>query len=138
MTRAETIADFFRARRIAVVGATDKVERFGSKIFRYLRGRGHDVVPIHPRLDEVDGIAVARRLEDVDPPVDAINLVVNPAVGIDVVRSAAALGVKRIWAQPGAESPEIAAAAEEAGLEYVEGCVLVDGPAHPPLTGEGS
>jgi len=44
-----------------------------------------------------------------------------------VVREAIEAGVKRIWMQPGAESPAAVAAAEAAGLEVIAdgSCLLV-------------
>ena len=133
--RDDPIADFFAQRRIAVVGATPNTARFGYRIFRYLRERGgHEVFGVHPSAEAIDGVPLHRSLADIPapegggPPVDAVNLVVNPSIGIDVVRQAADLGVKRIWAQPGAESREIAAFCRDRDLAYVEGCVLVEGP----------
>ena len=45
------------------------------------------------------------------------------AVTVQVVREAAALGIPRIWMQPGAESAEATRTAVELGLE-----VIADGP----------
>lgn len=137
MSRGDLVSDFLAQRRFAVVGATDQPQRWGCKIFRYLRERGHEVIPIHPRLESVDGVRVQRSLDGVDqgyssrPPVDVVNLVVNPRVGIEIVRQAAALGVRRFWAQPGAESAEIRAFAQAESLDYLEACVLVEGPKFP-------
>lgn len=137
MSSNDPIADFLAQKRIAVVGATDRRNKWGYKIFRYLRDRGHEVFPVHPRVESIDGVPVHRSLEEIDPPapgappVDGIDLVVNPAAGIDVVRSAKALGIPRVWAQPGAESPEIEAFCRENGIAYVEACVLVEGPSAP-------
>ena len=69
--------------------------------------------------------------EDGAPPVDGIDLVVNPRVGYGVAKAAAALKIPRILAQPGAESPEIAAYCRKNGVDYVEACVLVEGRARP-------
>lgn len=133
----DSIGDFFAQRRIAVVGATDRRDKWGYKIWRYLRDRGHDVVAVNPSVKSIESTPVFARLEDIPrpdggPPVDAVDLVVNPRVGIDVARACVALGVKRIWAQPGAESPEIAELCRAEGIEYIEDCVLVQGPGYPP------
>jgi predicted CoA-binding protein len=136
-TADQVIDSFLATRRIAVVGATDRRERWGYKIWKYLRERGHDVVAVNPGVAEIDGEPVWKRLEDVPrpalgaPPVEGIDLVVNPRVGIEIARSAAELGVPIIFAQPGAESPEIESFCREHGLDYVEACVLVEGRARP-------
>jgi predicted CoA-binding protein len=138
MNSADQVIDAFLAKkRIAVVGASDRREKWGNKIVRFLVQRGHEVIPVNPGLEAVEGLKCYARLEDIPrpadgaPPVDGIDLVVNPRIGIDVARSAAALRVPIIMAQPGAESPEIAEYCEENGVSYVEACVLVEGSARP-------
>jgi len=128
----EIIDAFLGKKRLAVVGASDRREKWGNKIVRYLVERGHEVVPVNPGLDTVEGLRCYKTLEDIPrpesgPPVDGIDLVVNPSIGIGVARSAAALGIPIIFAQPGAESPVIEEYCRENGVDYVEACVLVEG-----------
>jgi len=138
----EIIDAFLGKKRLAVVGASDRREKWGNKIVRYLVERGHDVVPVNPGLDLVEGLKCFKTLEDIPrpesgPPVDGIDLVVNPSIGIGVARSAAALGIPIIFAQPGAESPVIEEYCKENGVDYVEACVLVEGRARPIKPGTG-
>ena len=138
MSPRDPIADFFARRRIAVVGATDRRDRWGYKIWRYLRDRGHEVFAVNPTVRTIEGARVFAKLEDIPrpaegaPPVDAVDLVVNPTVGLEVARSCGALGIKSVWAQPGAESFEIAEVCRASGIDYIEDCVLVQGPGYPP------
>jgi predicted CoA-binding protein len=131
----EVINEFLARKRLAVVGASDRPDRFGYKIVKFLLARGHDTVAVNPGLASIEGLPVYKKLEDVprpapgSPPVDGIDLVVNPRIGIEVARSAKALGIPVIFAQPGAESPEIRAFCQENGIDYVEACVLVEGAA---------
>ena len=124
----DVIDAFLAAKRIAVVGASDRREKWGNKIVRFLVQRGHEVVPVNPGLDLVEGLKCYASLEDA-PPVDGVNLVVNPRIGIDVVKSAARRGIKLVFAQPGAESAEIERFCRENEIDYVEDCVLVQGSA---------
>jgi predicted CoA-binding protein len=132
----EVIDAFLAKKRIAVVGASDRREKWGNKIVRFLVQRGHETIPVNPGLDVVEGLTCYHALEEIPrdagaPPVEAIDLVVNPRIGIGIARSAAALGIPIIFAQPGAESPEIADYCREHGIDYVEACVLVEGSARP-------
>jgi uncharacterized protein len=133
----EIIDAFLAKKRIAVVGASDRREKWGNKIVRFLLERGHEVIPVNPGLDVVEGLKCYKTLEEIprkgdgSPPVDAIDLVVNPRIGIEVARSAASLHVPVIMAQPGAESADIAKHCRENGVDYVEACVLVEGSARP-------
>jgi len=132
-TPDEVVDEFLARKRIAVVGASDRPEKWGWKIFHYLIERGHEVFAVNPGLEKIDGHPCYKRLEDVPrpspdaPPVDGIDLVVNPKIGIEAAKSAKALGIPAILAQPGAESPAIASYCAENGIDYVEACVLVEG-----------
>ena len=56
-----------------------------------------------------------------------VSVIVPPKLGLAVADEAASLGIARLWFQPGAESPQNVAHAEELGLAVVAGaCVLVE------------
>jgi predicted CoA-binding protein len=58
--------------------------------------------------------------------VDGVLVCVAPTQAAQVVRDAAAAGLKNVWLQMGAESPEAAQAAKEVGLTPVTGkCLLM-------------
>lgn len=56
---------------------------------------------------------------------EVVNLVVNPYLGASVVEECAVLGVKNIFIQPGASSPELLAQCKQAGIQAQNGCVLM-------------
>ena len=39
----------------AVIGATDKTEKFGYKIYKCLKDHGYEVYPVNPNVAEIDG-----------------------------------------------------------------------------------
>lgn len=65
-------------------------------------------------------------LTAVGEPIDVVDLVINPAKGVDVVKEMGKLGIKNLWIQPGAESPEVISTARALGINVYQGCVLVD------------
>ena len=66
-------------------------------------------------------------LADIGEPVDVVDLVINPVKGVGVVEEMAKLGIKNLWIQPGASSPDVLAIAAKHGIAVHEGCVLVEG-----------
>ncbi len=59
---------------------------------------------------------------------DVVDLVVPPKVTEEVVKQCVALGVTRIWLQPGAESEEAIRFCRENGIRVLYGvCVMAEG-----------
>ena len=52
-------------KTVVVLGASDKAERFSNQAVKKLKHFGHKVVPIHPRLKDIEGLPVAHDLTSV-------------------------------------------------------------------------
>ena len=116
----EMINEFIRARPVALVGASGDPKKYGNVILRSLRGRGWQVYAVNPRGGEIEGQSAYRSLAACPEKPALAVLVVPPAAGLKVLDEAKALGVERIWLQPGAESHEVMAHAEALGLRAVQ------------------
>ncbi len=115
---------------LAIIGVSRSGRKFGNAALRELRRKGYRVYPIHPVADEIDGSRCYHRFADLPEPVRGAVVVVPPFQAVDVVRQAAAAGVKQIWLQQGAESPVVVDTCRENGVEVVSGeCILMF--AHP-------
>jgi|SRR6056297_2298049 len=112
-------------KKWAVLGATDKREKFGYRIFKILLDKGYDVYPVHPRLKTIDGVKVYATLLEIPETIDVVDFVVNPSIGEKMIHQLAQRGIKNIWLQPGARSENIDSLAEEYDLNVVKDCVLV-------------
>lgn len=126
MTTLAVVAnDFLAQRRIALVGVSRNPRDLSRSLFTELRNRGYDVVPVHPSLDQVDGIACARRVQEVRPPVDGALLMTPPAATDRVVRECKEAGISRVWMHRGAGRGAVSATAvafcREHGIAVVEG-----------------
>ncbi len=121
----EEMQEVLSLKNWAVVGATAKTEKYGYKIFKRLLDKGKKVFPISPNYDEIEGIKAYKSINEVSEKIDVVNFVVNPAIGIQVVKDCQELGIKYIWLQPGTISQEILEYAKENGIVAIEACVLV-------------
>ncbi len=111
--------------RVVILGASDKPERFAHRAFRLLREHGHVAVPVHPVLEEIEGVPVLASLEEVGGPVDTLTVYVNPAVSAGLAAAIVGLGPGRVIFNPGTESAALQAALDRAGVPWVEDCTLV-------------
>jgi predicted CoA-binding protein len=124
--KQELITEFVNRRTWAVVGASQDPSKFGNRVFRSLRGAGYDVYPVNPKGGQLDGARVYPTLADLPEAPDVVDIVVPPAVTEKVVKEAQALGLSRIWMQPGAESADAIAYCQDHGIKVVhDACAMV-------------
>jgi len=110
-----------RARRIALVGASDKPDRAAYGVMRFLLARGHEVVPVNPLLAGQDllGQRVVASLDEVGGPIDMVDVFRRADAVPDIVEVAIAAGAGAIWLQLGVVHEAAAARAVAAGLDVV-------------------
>jgi hypothetical protein len=126
MDGRQLMADFVNRRVWAVVGASQDQSKFGYRVYRSLRDAGYVVYPVNPKGGELEGAPVYRTLADLPQPPEVIDLVVPPAVTEQVVKEALALGLTRIWMQPGAESEAAIEFCRDHGVQVVfDECAMV-------------
>ncbi|MCP5109787.1 MAG: CoA-binding protein [bacterium] len=125
MTTRERIDDFLGQKRLAMVGVSREWKDFSRLLFREFQKRGYEMVPVHPTVDEIDGVACRRKVTDIEPAVDGVLLMTKPAVTDEVVKDCAAAGVGRVWMYravgPGAVSQRAVDFCEESGIEVIPG-----------------
>ena len=116
-----------QAYKYALVGATTNQEKYGYQVLKDLYGAGFNIVGVNPHHQEIDGISVYPTLKDVPQKPDVVIFVVPPEVGVKILDEVAALGIKKVWFQPGAESEAVRTRAAELGLEVqADGsCIMV-------------
>lgn len=124
---------FFAGSPFAVVGASDDRAKFGNKVLRCYWDHGLTAYPVNPKRATVEGQPCFSKLADVPGPLHGVSLITQPDVGETIVEEAAALGIERLWFQPGSESPRALAAARRHKMSVIAGgpCVLVELPRRP-------
>lgn len=114
------------ARRIAVVGLSDKPHRPSYQVVRYLREQGYEIVPVNPRVQEVLGLRSYPRLRDVPGPVDLVQIFRRLECVPGLVEEAVAVGARAVWMQAGVRHEQAAWRARQAGLRVVmDACMAV-------------
>ena len=127
MDTQQQIEAFLAGSPHAVVGALRDRDKYGNKVLRaYLQNR-RVVFPVHPILDEIEGLTTFRNLASLPQPIHGVSIITPPQVTERVVEEAAQLGIKHIWMQPGAESDRAVELAQQALMHVLWGgpCILV-------------
>lgn len=112
-------------QRVVVMGASHKPERYANQAIRLLLEHGHEAIPVHPRLDEVEGLKVIHQLGDIDGVVDTLTLYIGPERSGTVTEAIVQLRPGRVIFNPGTESPALEARLDQAGIPHEQACTLV-------------
>ena len=124
----EIIADFLSEGPYAVAGASNDRSKFGNRVLRAYQRKGWKVYPLNPRETTVEGLQAYPTLASLPEIPRGLSIITPPAVTERIVAEAADRGVRFVWMQPGAESPEAIRIARERGLEVIAdgSCFLVE------------
>ncbi len=118
--------DLAKLDHIAVVGASQDRDKYGYKGLMDLFNAGYQVCGVNPNCTEIDGVACYGDLASLPWKPELVITVVPPEITEKVVREAVGMGIKRIWMQPGSESPEAIAFCESAGIEVMyNACIMI-------------
>ena len=122
----QAIRDFTQCKRLAVVGVSRGGKKFGNAILTELKARGFQTYPVHPEAGEINGEKCYPNLAALAGQADGVVVCVKPYAAVSVVREAAAAGIRQVWLQQGAQSPEAVAEGQKLGLSVVAGrCALM-------------
>ncbi|MFN2485989.1 MAG: CoA-binding protein, partial [Acidimicrobiia bacterium] len=117
---------------VAVVGASDNPAKFGARIYRDLKAKGFLVFAVNPNRSTVDGDPSYPDLASLPVEPTIIDMVVPAQIGASVLEEADRLGYRRVWFQPGSESPDLLELEKSRGFEYLaHACIMVEAPPHP-------
>ncbi|KAG6831717.1 hypothetical protein H0H87_004268 [Tephrocybe sp. NHM501043] len=123
---------FLATPTFGVVGASKDRTKVGNEILRWYQSRNLDVVPVHPKEPELEGIkAITDISELVSPSTTALSIITPPRITLAVLTKAKELDVPFYWIQPGAEDEAVLTFIKENGLtdRVIQGgpCILVLG-----------
>lgn len=123
----DLIEDFLKGDTFAVVGASNDRAKFGNKVLRCYQQHGLDVIAVHPTETSVEGAPCVKNLRSLPEPVHGASIITPPPITERVIEDAHAVGITRLWMQPGAESEAAIERCEELGIDVISGgpCLLV-------------
>ncbi len=112
-------------KSIIIVGASNDRSRFSNRAVRAYRDLGWTVYPVHPREKVVEGLTCYPTVSAVPENAAWMSLYVVPIVGSRVVDEAPAKGVRDVYVNPGAGSPELVEKIRSLGMNPIEACSII-------------
>jgi predicted CoA-binding protein len=89
--------DFLSQQRIAVAGVSSTGQGAANSIYCALRDAGHQVFPINPNADVVEGDTCYPNLRALPNEVDGVMIVTRPELTDEIVRECVEVSVPRVW-----------------------------------------
>lgn len=112
-------------KTIAIIGASTDRAKFGNKAVRAFLQQGYTVYPVNPKESQIEGLRAFKSISEVPERPNLISVYLPSAVLVKVLPEIAAKGCDELWLNPGTESKEVLALAEQLNLNVVQACSIV-------------
>lgn len=116
-----------QVKTIAVLGISDKEDRDSGRIAKFLHTKNYEVVGVHPILKDVFGIPVYKSLEDIDHPIDLVDVFIGGNRLPDVLPGLLKLKPKFVWLQLGIFNQQVIDELQAAGIQVIyDACIAIE------------
>lgn len=90
--------EFLAQERIAVAGVSRaKPDAAANGIYKQLKNSGHQVFPINPNAEDIEGDTCYPNLQAIPGSVDGVIIVTRPELTEQIVADCVESGVPRVW-----------------------------------------
>ena len=111
--------------RIAIIGASKDRSKFGNKAVRAYLKKGHEVFPVNPHEDEIEGLRCYASVKDIPGDVEVASFYLPPEVGEKVADEVIEKGVGEVYLNPGSESGALVQKLGSAGIRVRLVCSIL-------------
>jgi uncharacterized protein len=126
MTSLKQINEFLDSQPIALVGVSRNPKKFGYSVFKELKEKGMNIIPVNPEADEIMGQKTYHNISLLPAEVQGVIILTKKEKTASLVREAKAKGIKNIWIQQMADTKEALEELKDSGITYVTGeCILM-------------
>lgn len=116
---------FLASKRLAIVGMSRDEKQLSRHLLKAFVDLDYTVIPVNASADEIDGLACAKSLREIEPPVDTALVMLAKDKMKTVADEAVAAGVKNLWLY-GVTGPreipeDVTAELKEKGINVIAG-----------------
>jgi predicted CoA-binding protein len=91
------VSDFLAAKKIAVVGVSDRRETGCNAAYHRFKTAGYRVYAVNPRIRSFEGDTCYPDLKSLPEVPEGVFILANPGVTEKIVQECVDLGVKNVW-----------------------------------------
>lgn len=127
----DVIFDYLKtAKTIAVVGLSNREETAAYRVSKLMQEAGYKIIPVNPKAagQTILGEPVYAGLQDIDQPIDIVDVFRRSEFLPDVARDFLETDAKVFWAQLGLENQEAEELLRQAGRNDIvmNKCIKID------------
>jgi uncharacterized protein len=122
----QLIQTFLEPKKLAIAGVSRDSKKFGNAVFRELKEKGFVVYPINPNVDTILGEKCYPSVSVLPADVSCLLIVTPKLKTLDILKEAVSKGIKNIWIQQMAETPEVIDYVKSRNLSVImKQCILM-------------
>jgi predicted CoA-binding protein len=126
-TRDEIRDILKKAKRIAVVGLSDKPDRTSYMVSQAMQNAGYEIIPVNPTAAEILGVKAVSSLKEIEGHVDIVNVFRRSEFLLEVAKEFDEIDADIFWAQQGLENEEAYQFLKEKGYTVImDRCIKVE------------
>lgn len=110
---------------VAVIGASDKKDRYSYQAVMLLKEKGHQVFAVHPRLKEIEGLSVYSSLDVVPDKINTVSMYVASDISSQLKDILLKHKPHRVIFNPGAENLDLEKVLNQDNIQTLNACTLV-------------
>ncbi len=120
------VARFLSLEKYAIAGVSRDPKKFGHVMFRDLRKKGMDVVPINPNTGSIDGVKCYGSVKELPSDIRGVIFMTPKEETAAVAREAIDHGIKDLWIQQGAETKSLVEEFSKEDVNFIHNqCILM-------------
>jgi len=101
------IEKFYADKNIAFIGLSSKGKQFSNSLYDDMKKNGFTIFPVNPKFEEYAGDKVFNSINDLPAEISNAIVLTPKTETRKVVDELIEKGIKNIWIQQGAHSPEL-------------------------------
>lgn len=126
MATLTEIKEFLEPKKMAFAGVSRNPKKFGAIVFKELKSRGFELIPIHPEADRIQDVPCFRRIQDIPTGVENLYIVTKPEITLPLLKDLDQTSIKRVWIQQYSENEEVMDLARQNNLTVIsKKCILM-------------
>lgn len=119
-------SEFVESKTYAIAGVSRDKKKFGNYVFRTLKEKGYQVLPLNPNAVEIDGTKCYADISDLPADISHLIILTPKEQTLQVAEAAVNKGIKNIWVQQNSETKEVMDYAKDKDNNFIfKKCIMM-------------